>query len=138
MKKYLILVSLVLAIIPSFAQQPVPASANKKSVLLYGGTVHTATGKVIEHGAVGIKDGKIILVTDVASTKTTETKYDSLIPSTLSNHDYDTLIDCRGKQIYPGFIDPDCTLGLVESGAVRATTDVCGYRSIRSPEFAVH
>src|ERR1700735_1209421 len=46
----------------SIAQQPVPASSQKKSILLTGATIHTATGKVIENGAIGIKDGKINFV----------------------------------------------------------------------------
>jgi len=101
----------MLAILPAIAQQPTPASPEKKSILLYGGTVHTAAGKVIENGFLAIKDGKITMVADRNSAQ---------LPGTT----YDTVIDCTGKQIYPGFIDPDCTLGLVESGAVRATTDV--------------
>jgi Amidohydrolase family len=111
MKRYLTLIISILTIIPAIAQQPIPASPNKKSILLINGTVHTATGKVIENGAVGIKDGKINLVTAAASVQS-------------NNSSYDTVIDCAGKQIYPGFIDPDCTLGLVETSAVRATTDV--------------
>jgi imidazolonepropionase-like amidohydrolase len=134
MKKYLILASAIIATIPAIAQQPVPASVSKKSVLLYNGTVHTATGRVIERGAVGIKDGKINMVTTADSSKTFIVMYDSNIKSSLHNHNYDTVIDCTGKQIYPGFIDPDCTLGLVESGAVRATTDVADIGAL-NPEL---
>lgn len=121
MKKYLILVTVLIAVIPAIAQQPIPASASKKSVLLYGGTVHTATGKVIENGAVGIKDGKINLVADAASVQS-------------NTSSYDTVINCSGKQIYPGFIDPDCTLGLVETGAVRATNDAADIGAL-NPEL---
>ncbi len=121
MKRYLILVSTIITMLPAIAQQPVPASANKKSVLLLNGTVHTATGKVIEKGAVGIKDGKISLVSDASSAQS-------------NSSSYDTVINCTGKQIYPGFIDPDCTLGLVESGAVRATTDVADIGAL-NPEL---
>ena len=33
------------------------------------------------------------------------------------------IIDAKGKHIYPGFIAPNSTLGLVEIDAVRATND---------------
>ena len=95
----------------SLAQQPTPAPKESKSILLMNGTVHIGNGKVIQNGVVGIKDGKIILVGDAT---TTMVKKDA----------YDTTINCFGKQIYPGFIAPDCTLGLVETESVRAETDV--------------
>jgi imidazolonepropionase-like amidohydrolase len=106
---------------PVFAQQPVPAPSEKKSMLLTGATIHTATGKVIENGAVGIKDGKINLVSDAVSAQS-------------NSNNYDTVINCSGKQIYPGFIDPNCSLGLVEVSAVRATNDVADIGAL-NPEL---
>ncbi|HTB32622.1 MAG TPA: amidohydrolase family protein [Bacteroidia bacterium] len=119
MKKYLIIASAIFSTLTTIAQQPIPASPEKKSILLYGGTVHTATGKIIENGFVGIKDGKINLVSATFSQDSSE---------------YDTVINCTGKQIYPGFIDPNCSLGLVESGAVRATTDIADIGAL-NPEL---
>ncbi len=95
----------------SLAQQPIPAKAETKSILLMNGTVHIGNGKVIQNGVVGIKGGKIVLLGDAITTK-------------LEAGAYDTTINCSGKQIYPGFIAPDCTLGLVETESVRAQTDV--------------
>ena len=120
MKRYFTFVAFVLGAIYTFAQQPIPASPPNKSILLKGATIHTATGKVIENGVIGIKGGKIVLVAESNSQFKTEL--------------YDTVIDCTGKQIYPGFIDPDCTLGLVEIGAVRATTDVADIGAL-NPEL---
>ncbi len=154
MKKHLIIATSILATLAAIAQQPIPASPKKKSILLYGGTVHTATGKVIENGEIGIRDGKIILVSDqdtshtsltttYSNSQTTQvsTTNSGLTKTEKSEHkkiysskEYDTVIDCTGKQIYPGFIDPDCSLGLVESGAVRATTDVADIGAL-NPEL---
>jgi imidazolonepropionase-like amidohydrolase len=117
--KYISVIFLLSFTLLSFAQQPIPASPERKSILLTGATIHTATGKVIENGAVGIKDGKINLVSDAGSAQ---------------SNNYDTVIYCTGKQIYPGFIDPNCSLGLVESGAVRATTDVADIGAL-NPEL---
>lgn len=122
MKKYLILVPAILVASATFAQQPIPAGpAGKKSILLLGGTIHTGTGEVIENGAVAIKDGKIYqIATAVAMQSEINT--------------FDSVISCSGKQIYPGFIDPDCSLGLVETSAVRATTDVADIGTL-NPEL---
>jgi len=94
-----------------FAQQPIPAKPETKSILLMNGTVHIGNGTVIQNGVIGIKNGKIVLVGDATTIK-------------LEAGAYDTTINCVGKQIYPGFIAPDCTLGLVETEAVRAQVDV--------------
>ncbi len=75
------------------------------------GTVHIGNGQVIQNGVIGIKNGKLVLVGDATTIK-------------LEAGAYDTTINCFGKQIYPGFIAPDCSLGLVETESVRAQTDV--------------
>ena len=112
MKKFLLLLTTYsLSLTALFAQQPIPAKPEAKSILLLNGTAHIGNGKVIQNSAIGIKDGKIVLVADATVIR-------------IKAGEYDTTINCYGKQIYPGFIAPDCTLGLVESEAVRATTDV--------------
>lgn len=93
------------------AQQPIPAKPETKSILLMNGTIHIGNGKVIQNGVLGIKNGKIVLVGDATTYKAEPGAYD-------------TTINCFGKQLYPGFIAPDCTLGLVETESVRAETDV--------------
>lgn len=95
----------------AIAQQPIPAKPETKSILLMNGTVHVGNGTVIQNGVVGIKNGKIVLVGDASTTQ-------------VNAGDYDTTINCTGKQIYPGFIAPDCSVGLVETESVRATVDL--------------
>ena len=91
----------------SFAQQT-PAPKQTKSILIIGGTAHLGNGKVQENSLISIVDGKIASVTDATITK-------------IAKHDI--TIQADGKHIYPGFIAPNSTLGLVEIDAVRASDD---------------
>ena len=93
-----------------FAQNPIPAPPQTKSILLLGGVAHIGNGKVIEKSAVAFKDGKLILVAEASSIL-------------LLKGAYDTVINIPGKDVYPGFIAPNSTLGLNEIEAVRATRD---------------
>lgn len=89
------------------AQRPSPAPAQSKSILVKGGTIHIGDGRTIDDGAVGFRNGIIDYVGYAYGVKAT----------------YDTIIDATGRQVYPGFILPDATLGLVEIDAVRASVD---------------
>ncbi|HEU4717259.1 MAG TPA: amidohydrolase family protein [Bacteroidia bacterium] len=109
MKKYFFLPALLFTG-SLFAQQPVPAKKQTKSILLMNGTAHIGNGQVIENSVVGFKDGKITLVGDAKTVR-------------LNMADWDTTINCVGKQIYPGIIAPNSTLGLTDIEAVRATND---------------
>ncbi len=91
------------------AQVPVVAPPQKKPVMLYGGTIHTGTGEVIENGIVAFSSGKITFVGKVSE-------------SNLNKLDYE-VIDVSGKHIYPGLILPNTTLGLVEISGVDVTVD---------------
>ena len=91
----------------SFSQQT-PAPEQTRSVLILGGTAHLGTGDAIEDAAIGFRDGKIDFVGRVFQADKSK---------------YDETIDAKGKQIYPGFIVTNTTLGLQEIGAVRATQD---------------
>ena len=84
--------------------------AQTKSLLIMNGTAHIGTDSIIQNSIIGIKNGKIVEVLDASKFK-----------SELGN--YDEKIDATGKQIYPGFIAPNSTLGLFEIEAVRATLD---------------
>lgn len=113
----LLLILLFLFFQSSFAQNPIPAPPQSKSILLLGGIAHIGNGKVINNSAIGFKDGKLTLVADATIIK---------IPQGA----YDTIIQIEGKHVYPGIIAPNSTLGLVEIEAVRATrdfSDVAGY-----------
>lgn len=109
MKKTTIILLLLSVFINTTAQQT-PAPKQTKSILILGAIAHLGNGKVIENSAIGFKDGKLILVADATTIK-------------ISKESYDTTIDATGKQIYPGFIAPNSTLGLVEIDAVNASDD---------------
>lgn len=91
------------------AQVPVVAPAQKKPVVLTGGTIHTGTGEVIENGVIAFTDGKITWVG-----KSSDSKIDKSSSE---------VIDVTGRQVYPGLIFPNTTLGLVEIGGVDVTVD---------------
>jgi imidazolonepropionase-like amidohydrolase len=105
---FIILLAFALSI-PANAQHT-PAAKQTKSILILNATAHLGTGKVIENSAIGFKDGKITLVTNVQAIDPTKNRYDHTI-------------DAKGKHIYPGFIAPNSTLGLVEIDAVKASDD---------------
>src|SRR6185436_5570592 len=64
-------------------------------------------GEVIENGSILIVDGK-----SAEGGKTVNTPPGS------------QTIDAKGKQVYPGLILPVSSLGLIETGSVKASTDV--------------
>ena len=74
-----------------------------------GGTVHVGNGQVIPNGVVMFTDGVITNVVD-----------GTLVRLNLTDVD---VIDVSGKHVYPGIISPASTVGLQETGAVRATVD---------------
>lgn len=90
--------------------QQTPASKQSKSILILNAKAHIGNGKIIENSALGFKDGKITMVADA-----------SLIR--IDKSAYDMTIDASGKELYPGFIAPNSTLGLVEIDAVRSSDD---------------
>jgi imidazolonepropionase-like amidohydrolase len=91
----------------SFSQQT-PGPEQTRSILILGGTAHLGTGDAIEDAAIGFRNGKIDFVGRTLQADKSK---------------YDETIDASGKQIYPGFIVTNTTLGLQEIGAVRATQD---------------
>lgn len=109
MKNIFILLVIFSFTINTNAQQ-IPADKQSKSILILNATAHLGDGKVIENSAIGFKDGKITLVADARLIK-------------LANGAYDSTIDATGKHIYPGFIMPNSSLGLVEIDAVKASDD---------------
>lgn len=82
---------------------PVVAPAQKKPVILSGGTIHTGTGEVIENGLVAFTSGKITFVGKSADF--------------LADKSRSEIIDVTGKHVYPGLIFPNTSLGLTEIGS---------------------
>ncbi len=85
------------------AQSPAVAPAQTKPVILSGGTIHTGTGEVIENGVIAFSGGKITWVGKVTDSKLDQSGYE--------------VINVTGKQIYPGLIFPNTSLGLTEIGS---------------------
>jgi len=102
-KIYISVILIVTCLFQVAAQSPVVAPAQKKPVMLVGGTIHTGTGDVIENGTLVFVAGKI-----TAIGKSTDIKIDK------SGYD---VIDVTGKQIYPGLIFPNTSVGLIEIGS---------------------
>lgn len=85
-----------------------PAKENKGRIYITNGTVHVGNGTVLENATVEINGGKI---TNVGT---------SIAPSASGA----TVVDAKGKHVYPGLILPSSDLGLKEIGAgVRASND---------------
>jgi imidazolonepropionase-like amidohydrolase len=76
-----------------------------EAILLRGATVHTVSGGTLSPGDVLIQDGKIAAVGKSLPAQNAE------------------IVDLTGRQLYPGLIALDTTLGLTELDAVRATDD---------------
>jgi imidazolonepropionase-like amidohydrolase len=91
-------------------QNPIPADTNSMSILLMNGKVYTGSS-VISNGIIGIRNGKIELVGDASTVRIDPSRYD-------------TVIHAEGKNIYPGIIALNTTLGINEIAAVRATNDM--------------
>lgn len=92
-----------------FAQNPSPASTQSKSILINGVTVHDGSKGVFTNASVGIKEGKIV--------------YLSYIDQTENKIIWDSIIDAKGKHLYPGIIALNTYLGLSEIEAIRAMND---------------
>ena len=107
------------------AQSDVPAPAPKqtKSVFLTHATIHTGDGKVLQNATIGFDNGKITVLEENPSFKTDETM--------------GKVIDCTGKQIYPGIIATDTKVGLDEIEAVRATNDYAEVGSFNPDSRAI-
>lgn len=91
----------------SFAQQT-PAPKQTEAITIIGATAHIGNGNVIANSIIILEDGKITLCADATTTKVA---YKGKV------------IEAKDKHVYPGFIAPNSTLGLLEIDAVRATND---------------
>jgi imidazolonepropionase-like amidohydrolase len=86
------------------AAQQTPAPKQTGKITIKNATAHIGNGTVINNATIVLNDGKI-----------------ESIGQTDSNAG--TVIDATGKHVYPGFIAPAKSLGLVEVEAVRASDD---------------
>jgi imidazolonepropionase-like amidohydrolase len=89
------------------ASDTIPAPPQAKPIAIKGATIHPVSGPDIPSGTIVFENGKITAIGANAT-----------IPSGADE------IDGTGKHVYPGLINANTVLGLVEIGAVRATVDV--------------
>jgi imidazolonepropionase-like amidohydrolase len=88
------------------ATPEVPGAPQQRPIALVGGTVHPVSGPAIENATLLFQDGKIVAVgRDVA------------VPADAER------VDIAGKHVYPGLIDANTQLGLVEIPSVRGSRD---------------
>ncbi len=90
------------------AQETVyPAKTNKGRFFITNGTVHVGNGQVLENATIEVSNGKIVKIGQPA---------ESLLGQ--------SVIDAKGKQVYPGLILPATDLGLKEiANGVRGSND---------------
>jgi imidazolonepropionase-like amidohydrolase len=92
----------------SIIAQQTPAPKQSEAVTILGATAHLGNGKVIQNSFIQFENGKLTVVDDARLTK---------------KPIKGKVIKAQGKQLYPGFITMNSTLGLVEIDAVKATKD---------------
>jgi len=88
---------------------PLPAADQSEPIAIIGAIIHVGNGIVIGDAIITFDDGIITAVGEAS---------DNI---DLSNHQ---IIDLQGQHVYPGFVLPNTTLGLLEVGNVRSTQDV--------------
>lgn len=104
MKKIFLIIAIVFGV--SLNAQQTPAPPQSEQIAIIGATAHIGNGEVIENCTIIFEDGKITAI-----------GADVMAPTT------GITINAEGKHVYPGFIAPSKSLGLVEVDAVRASDD---------------
>ncbi|HEX4640284.1 MAG TPA: amidohydrolase family protein [Chthoniobacterales bacterium] len=89
------------------ASDTIPAPPQTKPVAIRGAMIHPVSGPEIPNGTIVFENGKI-----------TALGTDAAVPADAE------VIEANGKHVYPGLINANTVLGLVEIGAVRATVDI--------------
>jgi imidazolonepropionase-like amidohydrolase len=110
MKKKILLSlgGLMLSAVLAFGQANiVPAKPQTGPIVITGAIIHVGNGRVINNGYIAFDKGKITAVGE------------GIAPNAAGA----TTINAVGKQVYPGFICPITSLGLVEFESVKATDD---------------
>jgi imidazolonepropionase-like amidohydrolase len=108
-KLFKIFGGLLLSVSLAYGQANIsPAKPQTKPVIITGATIHVGNGQVINNGYIAFDKGKITAIGEGPA----------------PNTDGADVIDATGKQVYPGFICPITSLGLVEiEEGARGTVD---------------
>lgn len=107
MKKLFLAIFLLSAIRLSAQETVYPAPKQIGVTVITNATVHVGNGTVLNNASIEIRDGKITAVGPNVTAP----------PGA-------TIVDAKGKHVYPGLILPISNLGLVEISSVRASSDV--------------
>ena len=99
-----ITIALLLGAIQLGVSQQTPAAVQTETISITGATAHIGDGTIIENCTLIFEGGKI---TAIGSDVSPGGK----------------VIDATGKHVYPGFIAPGKSLGLIEVNSVRASND---------------
>lgn len=97
----------ILAAYNLFGSDPVPAARQKRPVALVGGTIHPVSGETIPKGTILFDKG---IITSVG--------VDVSIPADAER------IDVTGRHVYPGLIDANSAMGLIEIESVNGSNDL--------------
>jgi imidazolonepropionase-like amidohydrolase len=106
MKKLLLAIFLISSIKLTAQETVYPAPKQLGVTVITNATIHVGNGTVLNNASIEIRDGKI---TQVGTNVTAP-------PGA-------TIVDAKGKHVYPGLILAISNLGLVEVSSVRATSD---------------
>jgi imidazolonepropionase-like amidohydrolase len=108
MKKKLFFIGILMISIITNSQETVyPAPKQTGTITITNATIHIGNGQVLNNASIEIRDGKI-----------------TQVGTAINSSPGATVINAQGKHVYPGLILPISSLGLIEIGAVRATTDL--------------
>ncbi len=102
--KNILIASTISVGLHAWAQQT-PAPAQFETISIKGATAHIGDGTIIENSVIVFSNG---IITTIGNAST---------PS------QGRVINAEGKHVYPGFIAPGKSLGLIEVNAVRASND---------------
>lgn len=105
MKITAVLIILISSI--ALAHDYVPSPPQDQPIMLKGGDLYTISNGILKETDLLFEDGKI-----------------SQIGKNITPPDNCEIIDVSGKNVYPGLIDPNTILGLVEIGDLGVTRDV--------------
>src|SRR4051812_40837824 len=106
MRRLLLSLGFFCVVIAARASDTIPAQPQAKPIAIKGATIHPVSGRDVANGTIVFENGKITAI-----------GADAAIPAGAE------VIEANGKHVYPGLINANTVLGLVEIGAVRATVD---------------
>jgi hypothetical protein len=106
--KLIKLITLIFIGVFTVQAQQTPGAKQSESIAIVGGTAHIGNGSILENSLLILEKGVIKNISEYLGTEDlTQMK----------------VIDAKNQHLYPGFIVPNSTLGLIEIDAVRASDD---------------